>query len=52
MYKYIIEATLKQQESLKIYFLNYMQCTRTLAPTLFNSNVKGKQFRHVPKCKV
>ena len=28
-----------------------MLCTRTFAPALFNSNVKCKRIRHVPKCK-
>ena len=30
-------------------FLSYMQGTYTLAPVLFNSNVKGKRIRHMPK---
>ena len=28
-----------------------MLCTHTFAPALFNSNVKYKRIRHVPKCK-
>ena len=28
-----------------------MLCTHTLAAALFNSNLKCKRIRHVPKCK-
>ena len=45
------KVTLNKQIITQECFLNYMLCIRTFAPVLFNSNVKCKRIRHVPKCK-
>ena len=52
VYKYIAKMNaFKQHICHPNVFPRLHAMHHTLAPALFNSNIKGKQIRHVPKCK-
>ena len=45
------KVTFNKQIITQECFLNYCYAYVPFAPALFNSNIKFKRFRHVPKCK-